>query len=364
MNVWVAALRRSLTSRLFLILAGLTAVYIAAGYVVADIYHWPVNIHTQLYSNVIKFGTMWFVLGLVAWRSFYIMIVQRPDRLTITIWRDLRDHYLTPDRLMGGVPVIILFVMMLSVFTSFKSMLPEIQPFAYDEVFSRIDRAIHFGTDPWRILFPVMKFAIVTTFISFIYKTWFVAKFCVLYWQAFATKRPGLREQFFLTYMLSWIINGTILATLFSSAGPCFYGLATGLPVDPYVDLIKFLHDTNEILPVWDLFAQDYLWRVYKDEGITLFSGISAMPSMHISMAFLFVLVGFGTGRKIGIFFTIYLILMMIGSVHLGWHYAIDGYFAIVTTWLIWVICGWFIRYASKGVATDHDQEANCGSSG
>ncbi len=335
MTRWIVAFRASLTSPLFLILAGLTALYTLAGYVLAGVYDWPVALHTSLYSNVIWTGTELFLIGFVCYRALYIMFAVRPARLTRAIFHDLRDNYFTPERLAHGIPVIILFIIMLSVFTSFKSMIPEINPFQYDALFARIDKAIHFGKQPWDILFPVLKIAAVTTFLSFIYKTWFVAKFCTLFWQGFSTSRPRLREQFFLTYMLSWIINGTVLATILSSAGPCYYGHIVDGP-DPYAPLMSFLHESNKISPVWDLFAQDYLWKAYSNVSITLFSGISAMPSMHISLAFLYALLGWGIGRKTGIFFTVYAVLMFLASVHLGWHYAIDGYLGAAVTWAIW----------------------------
>lgn len=357
MKIWLDAFGTSLRSRLFLILAGVLAVYITAAYGLASIYDWQGNLHAGLYPDTMKFGTMWFVLGLITWRAFYIMIAERPDHLTVTILKDLRDHYFTPQKIANGIPVVLLFAMMFSVFTSFKSMIPVIQPFAFDPLFARIDKALHFGHHPWEILFPVFKFAALTTLLSFIYKTWFVAKFTVLYWQAFSMKRPLLREQFFITYILTWIINGTVLATLLSSAGPCFYGAVTGLD-DPYAKLMAFLHESDKISPVWDLFAQDYLWKAYRDVSVTLFSGISAMPSMHISLAFLFALVGWRVGKKTGIFFTVYLMLMLIGSVHLGWHYAIDGYLGMLTTYMIWKAVGWALKNRPEAAATDHARAA------
>jgi hypothetical protein len=268
--------------------------------------------------------------------------------------RDLRDHYFTPQKIAQGVPVVLLFAMMFSAFTSLKSMIPQINPFYLDPLFAKIDAALHFGHQPWELLFPVLKIAILTTILSFIYKTWFVAKFSVLYWQAFSTRNPKLRAQFFITYMLVWILNGTILATLLSSAGPCYFGAVTGLADDPFAPLMAFLHQSNDIMPVWDLFAQEYLWAAYENRSVTLFSGISAMPSMHISLSFLFALLGWAHGRSTGIFFTAYLVLMMIGSVHLGWHYAIDGYVGMATTFIVWKLVGVALKDRSEAAATDH----------
>ncbi|MBU0800743.1 MAG: phosphatase PAP2 family protein [Alphaproteobacteria bacterium] len=356
MNEWIKELKLSLRSGLFLFLAAVVALYVGTAYFVTAMHDWPVAVHLQMYSGAMRYGTLWFVLGFIAYRSFYIMIFQRPHYLTLTILKDLRDNYFTPRRLMHGIPIIILFAMTFSVFTSFKSMIPLINPFQFDPLFAQIDKTLHFGRHPWEWMFPVLKIALFTTALSFIYKTWFVAKFCVLYWQAFSTTNMKLRAQFFMTYMLIWIINGTVLATLLSSAGPCFYAQATGLADNPYAPLMAFLNETDKILPVWDLYAHTYLWEAHLDEGIKRFAGISAMPSMHISLAFLFVLVAWKTNRKAGWFFTAYLVLMMMGSVHLAWHYAIDGYFGIIMTYAIWRAVGWVQARCAKGVTiTDNN---------
>lgn len=357
MKNWVREFVAGLCSPLTGCLAIIAAIYIAIGYGVAHIYDWPINFHMQLYSSAMQWGTIWFVLGLVTWRAIYIMVAVRPHRLTISILKDLWRIYFSPRRLGQGIPVVLIFSFMFSVFTSYKIIIPEIVPFQYDELFADIDRMLHFGVDPWRILFPVFGTAMATTVVSFFYKTWFVAKFSVLYWQAFSMKRPRLRAQFFLTYLLMWIVNGTIFATLLSSAGPCFYGYVVD-GENPYAPLMAFLQASNQILPVWDLFAQDFLWTTYTDKSVTLFSGISAMPSMHVSLAYLFALLGWSVGRKTGIFFTAYLAITMIGSVHLGWHYAIDGYFGIITTTAIWFGVGAVLK-RRKFRAMAHQPEAH-----
>jgi membrane-associated phospholipid phosphatase len=74
--------------------------------------------------------------------------------------------------------------------------------------------------------------------------------------------------------------------------------------------------------------------------GKEMLNGISAMPSMHVAMAVLFALVGWKTNRGLGALLTIYAILIQIGSVHLGWHYAVDGYASAAAVSSLWLVVG------------------------
>lgn len=73
-------------------------------------------------------------------------------------------------------------------------------------------------------------------------------------------------------------------------------------------------------------------------------SGISAMPSMHVAMAALFAFLAFHLGKLYHLLFTTYLILIVLGSVHLAWHYAVDAYASILFTYGIWCCSGWIVR--------------------
>ncbi|MCZ6764391.1 MAG: PAP2 family protein, partial [Alphaproteobacteria bacterium] len=42
--------------------------------------------------------------------------------------------------------------------------------------------------------------------------------------------------------------------------------------------------------------------------------------------------------------FGIYAAAIMIGSVHLAWHYAIDGYLGALMAWGIWWLSGHLVR--------------------
>ena len=137
------------------------------------------------------------------------------------------------------------------------------------------------------------------------------------------------------------------VAIIFSSAGPCYYGrLVEGK--DIYQPLMQYLSLAKESCPVWALGTQEKLWQSYQNGGIGKVTGISAMPSMHVSIAFLFVILGWRTNRIAGIGFSLFAVLIMIGCIHLGWHYAVDGYAAIVCTWLIWWFVGRLLERLSK----------------
>ena len=85
------------------------------------------------------------------------------------------------------------------------------------------------------------------------------------------------------------------------------------------------------------------LWDSYVNNKDPL--GISAFPSMHNAMATIFALVTWRTNRKLGIAFVIFAALILIGSVQLGWHYAVDGYGAIAIALVCWWIGGVVARW-------------------
>jgi hypothetical protein len=231
----------------------------------------------------------------------------------------------------------------MSTFTSFKTLIPILNPFSWDHSITKFESMIHGGFQAWQLCHPILGKPLLTSAINFFYNLWLFVMFAVLYWQAFSLFDSRLRMQFFLSFSLSWIILGTVIAILFSSAGPCYYDRVVERD-NIYKPLIEYLIFVKNSYPVWALETQEMLWKAYKNSKITIGSGISAMPSMHVSMVCLFTLVGCRHNRQIGMMFVLYAIIIMFGSVHLGWHYAIDGYVAIFGTLLIWFCVGLFIN--------------------
>ncbi len=102
---------------------------------------------------------------------------------------------------------------------------------------------------------------------------------------------------------------------------------------------MTYLYQVNETLPIWALSTRETLWASYVNkEGIV--AGISAMPSLHNASAVLFALLGWQVSRAHGIALTIFAVLIFLGSIHLGWHYAVDGYLGAALAVVIWWISG------------------------
>ena len=251
-------------------------------------------------------------------------------------WEAYRREHFSVFRITGVIVACGILSILMTTFIGFKRAIPLFQPFAWDLAFMRADHAVHLGTHPWELLQPLFGTASVTVIIDWVYVLWLMTIPLVIAWQVWNRDR-GLRTQFLLAYAISSILVGTVLATWFSSAGPCYYAEVVGQP-DPYVGLFAFLADVNGLHPLHALRLQDLLWTGYMGEG--KFYGISAMPSMHVALPTLYVLAGFRTRRWLGWAFVVGLLAILIGSVHLGWHYAIDGYVSILVVWAVWVAVG------------------------
>ena len=144
--------------------------------------------------------------------------------------------------------------------------------------------------------------------------------------------------QFLVATLLCWVLLGTVGAILTSSVGPCFYEFFYG--DDRFRPLMNYLAQADRVYPLMALDVQESLLAWAAEGGNGVGRGISAMPSMHLSIACLFAILGWRVSKAWGIAGTIFLILILVGSVHLGYHYAIDGYAAIVATMGIWWLSG------------------------
>jgi len=277
------------------------------------------------------------VLGLVfalCGYAIYVMAVRRPERLTHYLLTSLRS-YITGQRLLFALPVIIMVPMFASSFTLIKGALPLLHPFEWDVRFSALDAQLHGGVHPWVWLHHALGYPLVTGAINFVYHLWFFFLIGSIYWLAFSMEQAKLRMQYLLSFVLTWILLGNFAALWLSSAGPCYFGRVTGL-ADPYAPLMHYLHTANQTVPVWALNVQDLLWNSYSGKPGTMPLGISAMPSLHVASSVQLALLGWRLNRRLGMAMCGFALCILVGSIHLGWHYAIDGYLGALGGLLVW----------------------------
>ncbi|WP_119300654.1 phosphatase PAP2 family protein [Dongia deserti] len=279
---------------------------------------------------------------LVVGRGFQIVAFERPQRPLTQLLHELRTTLVTPSRIAHALPILLGMLVFGGTFTVVKTSIPLLTSYSWDVTFEQWDRWLHGGLAPWQILHPLVGQAPVTKAIDEIYRSWFYLLSLIWVWQAFSQRDNRLRLRFFLTMILGWIILGNVAATLLASAGPVYYGRISGLS-DPFLSLTAYLSDADRTYSIRALVAQRYVWDNFVMREFALGTGISAMPSMHVAIATLLALVCWHTKRWIGVLMTIYATTIMIGSVHLGWHYAIDGYFGALGTMVIWWAVGCFL---------------------
>jgi PAP2 superfamily len=161
---------------------------------------------------------------------------------------------------------------------------------------------------------------------------------------ACATRRQALRHQYLMSFMLVWFVGGFMIATGFSSAGPCYYQ-RIGLG-DLYAPLMDQLNAAAARYPIWALHGQDMLWEGFTG-GRPGSAGISAFPSMHVATATLVALAVRRIHPRLLPVGLAYWALIMLGSVLLGWHYAADGYAATLIALAGWRVAGLYGRRAA-----------------
>jgi hypothetical protein len=312
----------------------------------------------EVMTDFLAFSIPFMLLCLAMMRFYLLARYHRPKHPLAALGRDLKAFLSDPPRLAHGLPMVAILLLFMFVFVTAKANVPVIGGFAWDPALAEADRLLFLGHHPWELLQPILGYWPVTFAINVIYNSWFVVMWIIWLQLAFAREASLLRTRFFLTFFLTWIVGGSILAMLMSSAGPCYFG-RLGLAPDPYHDLMAYLRGVNEIVPVWGVSLQDILWNSYASHSTTV--GISAMPSMHNGTALLFALTATQISRPWGKLIWAQTAVIFVGSIHLGWHYAVDGILAFGLTFAVWQWSMPLVRWWHK---TETQQRLGAGLAG
>jgi hypothetical protein len=310
----------------------IVGIYVGVCVVLTRIY----EVQTHLLYEIYK----WFTLITVYYVILYpicVLVVLHPDRPLSYVWNRVRR--VSTERFISFVLVVAVISAQIVAFMYVKPLIPVLHPYAWDATFARWDAVLH-GTDAWRLVHPYLSHPLIARVLAKAYVLYFFVVFPAVPWQAARRIDSTLRMQFLLTFVLCWVLLGTVAATIFSSAGPCFYHhIVPGS--DRYAELMAYLQSPATPAGVI-VKSQNNLWYFYENHEYGHLFAISAMPSMHVALTFLLVLVAPGRiTRALAIMFTI---VVSLACVEFAWHYAIDVYAGIIGAWLIWWIVGLCLR--------------------
>ncbi|MEM7689357.1 MAG: phosphatase PAP2 family protein [Pseudomonadota bacterium] len=237
------------------------------------------------------------------------------------------------SRVVPGVVIALCLALFMPTFSQVKSAIPILTDYTWDATFIAWDRTLH-GADPWRIIQPVLGFPVVTAMMGHLYHVWFalihLAPICI----AMYVSDKHLKLRFFAGYFLIWSLAGMVSAVALASVGPVFLEPLIG---DPYfAEQMAYLKSANAVITNPVIEVQQMLLEWYAAENYGIGRGITAMPSMHVALAALYAFAMWDLDKRLGVVFTVYLVLIMLGSVHLAYHYAVDGYVSLIMVGIIW----------------------------
>ncbi len=190
-----------------------------------------------------------------------------------------------------------------------KPLLNHLVPFWADPLLADLDHRLFGGRDPWT-LFTWLNTGPAALFY---HRGWFAMMILALILTLAAPPSPR-RSAALLTYFALWSVIGPAIHMLVPAAGPVFF---EQMNYGRRFAGLRAASETREMA--------DYLWTLYSTGGFGPGSGISAMPSMHIASTIWIVICIRNFGRRLIVPTVIAGLLIVLLSIALGWHYAVDG---------------------------------------
>lgn len=222
-------------------------------------------------------------------------------------------------------------ILFMGSFTTFKTLMPTFMGgFPYDRVQADLDAFLH-GGDPGPRLMAVLGHPDILHALQWNYSiVWPAFAFIPFFFITLRAHGPT-RLRYCLSLVLAWAILGNVIACLFLSAGPAFYGYVTG-------DVARFAEQLQVIDNSVVSMLQTYLWQNHSQGVIGLGTGISAFPSVHVGIAMMNALFLREINRIAGLLGFAYVVVILVSSTLFGWHYLIDGYVSIAVILLLHII--------------------------
>lgn len=250
--------------------------------------------------------------------------------MIVTFWRRRRhpqeegwaDELYTLGRAI--LPILVVF----PVAFLLKSFIFLINKTVWDRQLLQLDAALHFGFSPTIFLTTLLGeplfLRIIDTFYTAVYYLIFVG-----YTATFLALLPrAQRLRFAHAFVVLWM-SGSVLYLLLPSWGPAF--VATHL-------VEEALEHMPRTVAVQSMLYEELSSLVNRplEPRVVRLGCVAAFPSLHVGMMSLFALVSRQISRRWFHLNLFLVVLMIVGSVVTGYHYALDGYAGAALAVLAW----------------------------
>ena len=243
-------------------------------------------------------------------------------------------------------------MLLVSVFTSWRVAIPTIHPFAWDAMFDRWDIALH-GVRPWISAHALLDHPWARGWLPWLVdvaysRGWYLANIGVVVVLCAGPVGPR-GQRVLIAYVLQYAVLGSFLATLMSSAGPVSTAGSSAWTPTPRS---------------WSPYRRGSgLMSFSAPSGLRSICGANTWPAHSTSRpgsprsrrfmfrrSTLLALALWLWRRWAGVLGWLMVAVTLFGSVALGWHYAVDGYAALVGMLALWWVAG---RIVWRGGAPD-----------
>lgn len=228
-----------------------------------------------------------------------------------------------------------------------KSLIPVLGVYRWDPLMADWDRVLHFGHYPHEWVLGWIESWHLSGVMNFFYLAWFLLVFISNGYALFCDRDYTRRMRYLWSVAVTWIGLGVVLATIFASVGPVYFNAFYPGLDNPYDALLDHLHAVQQSgIDLNVIQMSPVLLEMVQNDRVLNLNGISAMPSMHVAIAWLITLYAFSVKRWAGMMALFFFIMIQIGSVYLSWHYAIDGYASVILVSIIWWLAGKYLNRA------------------
>ena len=288
-------------------------------------------------------GTLFLLTGIavVAIKAAHLVFAEKATKPWAALLNWMRDGLLDDDRALNAIHTIVAANIFVVGFGVLKGAIGILQPFHWDAALMAFDRTLHFGNLPHEWLGALPTNSVAVGLLDSAYNLWYFILLSALLVAGFHAGHRSLtvspHRRFLLAFLLTWLVGGVFVALGFSSAGPCYYALVGAGEV--YASLMANLNAVNAVRPLVALETQSILWNGYvglRDGSV----GIAAFPSMHVATAVLIALYASTRSVAAALGGWAFAAIIMLGSVVLGWHYAVDGYAGGAIAAGLWWVAG------------------------